>query len=788
MLITSSIPNLINGISQQPPTLRLASQAEGQVNFLSSVADGLVFRPPTRHKAKIDNVPWTDAFIHSINRDRVERYIVAIRNGVIRVFEATTGVERTVNAPNGWGYLSGGNSQSYRAVTVADFTFILNRNRVTRMSSTLSPARPRQSMVIVRAGNYGKTYTIHLNGHLRASYTTPDGSTASHINSVSSVHIAGQLINQLNAAGLGQYGYSFTQAEGTIIIYQSNANVEPIRVDDGAGGVGIIAIQDIVQLFSDLPSQAHNGYMVEVAGDQSSNFDNYHVKFATTGGGSFGPGVWKEGIKGGEEFRFDPTTMPHVLIREANGTFTFRQSTWADRKVGDRNKISHPSFVDRAVRDIFFFQNRLGFIADENVIMTQDGEFFDFWRGTATTLLDTDPVDLAVTSERVSLVNFAVPFNKSLLLFSDQTQFVLEGGDIFTAKTASISQSTSFESDLGVRPVGVGQYIYFPVPRGNHTAIREYFVQQGNEQNDALDVTSHVPRYIPRGLFKLAASSAEDTMIALSSQTPNKMWVYRFFFNDEGKLQSAWSQWEFSTEDTILNGDFIESTVFVLVTRADGTYLESLGLESGSVDEGSDVMFRVDRGVYTDNLQATFNGTNTTFTLPYSTNETLWVVARGSDTRPEGSNIPYEKPSGNTVRLRGDWRGAKLVIGQKYTARYTFSPFYLRQSEQAGGVSANADGRLQVRYLSIDYAQAAAFRVVSHPRGRAPSSKVFTGQVLGVASGTVGAYNLATGRFRTAIMCRNIDADIYIETDSFLPCAFTSAEWEATFNSRARKF
>ena len=48
-LVASSIPNLINGVSQQPPALRLASQAEEVVNCLPSPVEGLKKRPPLTH-------------------------------------------------------------------------------------------------------------------------------------------------------------------------------------------------------------------------------------------------------------------------------------------------------------------------------------------------------------------------------------------------------------------------------------------------------------------------------------------------------------------------------------------------------------------------------------------------------------------------------------------------------------------------------------------------------------------------------------------------------------------
>lgn len=786
MLISSSIPNLINGISQQPATLRLASQAEEQVNFLSSVADGLTNRPPTRHVKKLDDAAWSDAFLHTINRDTSERYIVVIRNERVRVFEAETGVERVVNAPGGWTYLNGGGQQDYRAVTVADYTFILNRKKEVTASSELSPARPNKALVTIRASNYGKTYEIYIDGVLRASHETPDGSDKDHTELIDTGHIAEQLLVALNASGLS--GFIFSRSGDNIVISRSDDTLFSVRVEDGSGGVNAKAIQYSVQRFSDLPSKAPEGFSVEVAGDQSSSFDNYHVTYMLPEGLPDGTGVWKETVKGGEEFKLSAGTMPHTLVREANGEFTFKVAEWDERKVGDLEKIPHPSFVGRTVSDVFFFQNRLGLVSDENVVLSQDGAFFDFYRATATTVLDTDPVDLAVTSNKVSLINHAVPFNRTLLLFSDQSQFILSGGDIFSAQSASVSQATSFESYPGVRPVGVGQYVYFPVPRGSNAGIREYFVQEGGEQNDAHDITSHAPRYLPKEVSHMAASSSEDTLLVLSDTTPNTLWVYRFFFNQEGKLQSAWSNWEFSPSDTLKSAEFIESSVYLVVTRADGTYLENISLESGRVDDGSSFHFRMDRGVTSVNIPSAFDGAETVFTLPYASDEALHVaVLGGDDVYPEGTAVPFSRPSATEVRLVGDWTDRRLIFGVKYKSTYVFSTFYLRSQEPGGGMSANAAGRVQLRYLAVDYADAGYFEMVSKPRGRNASRKIFSGRILGVSGGSTGEFNLSTGRFRIPVMCRNMDAYLAIETDSFFPASFTAAEWEATYTNRARR-
>ena len=85
-LINRSIPNLIGGVSQQPEILRLDNQASEQLNGISNVVEGLKKRPPCKQIAKLSNTPLTNAFVHTINRDVNERYVVVITNGNITVY------------------------------------------------------------------------------------------------------------------------------------------------------------------------------------------------------------------------------------------------------------------------------------------------------------------------------------------------------------------------------------------------------------------------------------------------------------------------------------------------------------------------------------------------------------------------------------------------------------------------------------------------------------------------------------------------------------------------------
>ena len=94
-LVSDSISNLIQGVSQQPASLRSPSQLEAQENCYSSPVEGLIPRPPTEHIVKVSDVPLDTALIHTINRTATQRYEAIISRGAIQVFDLA-GVAKTL--------------------------------------------------------------------------------------------------------------------------------------------------------------------------------------------------------------------------------------------------------------------------------------------------------------------------------------------------------------------------------------------------------------------------------------------------------------------------------------------------------------------------------------------------------------------------------------------------------------------------------------------------------------------------------------------------------------------
>lgn len=797
-LISSTIPNFVNGISQQPFTLRLSSQAEAQENGMSTAATGLRKRPPTYH-VNIQPTNTVDVFVHTINRDSVERYFVVIENGDLKVYDMF-GNAKVVNFPNGKGYLATQPHyvcEQIAACSVADYTFIVNKNVTVQRAPQLSPPRWPEALVSVKQGNYGKTYKIYLDGVQAGEYSTPNGTGDDDSRLIATDWIAGKLVESMRANGYtGDWGFN---CQGSIIHITRSNKEFGISIQDGFNGNAMMAIKDRVAQFSDLPTYARiPDFMIEVAGDRETKGDNYWVKYklnsASTGTAD---GVWTEIVQPSCSLGLDPATMPHVLVREADGSFTFKEAAWDQRTAGDTDTNKDPSFVGRQLADVFFYRNRLGVLADENVIFTEAGSYFNFFRTTCVTNLDADRIDVATTHTKVSILRHAVPFNKQLMLFADSAQFSIDNTDVLTQATITIKLATEFPVNAKARPIGSGRNVYFAVDKGNWSAVREYYVDTANAQNDASDITAHVPRYVPSGLLKIAASANEDMMVMMSLNERNALYVYKYYFSNNEKLQSSWSKWTFGPFDYICGYEIIDSTLVALIFRqlygVNQLYFEHMDLSAESVGVDEPYLVHLDRKT---RIPAPFWDStwkcSRMYGLPYvpsMAEEYCVVVSTKNDaSRPikPGSVFPVIPSDDGGARVEGvNLDGYDLIFGRKYKFRYELSPVLVRSTTSSGSQKADTEGRLQLRKISFNYADTGQFDVNVTPQGRQTFNYRFTGKTLGISS-VLGQVALPTGKFSVPVLSQNIGTKIEIINDSPLPSSFLSADWEGFYVKRSQ--
>jgi hypothetical protein len=736
-------------------------------------------------------------------RDGTIQFLVLILDNDIKVF-GLDGSTKTVAKPDGTSYLNitGEPSAVFRVASVADYTFIVNREKTAAMAATTSPTWGTKSMVFIKSADYATTYSITVNATTVTETTASAGGAAP-----STVAIALALRNSL-ATALGA-GWTITASDYIVRIVKDDGTDYALGSSDTRIGTATVPIKGTVDTISDLPTKAEHGFIVKILGSAASGADDYYVKFVTTAGSGFGHGIWQETVAPGITYLFDAATMPHVLMRNNDGTFTFQKFTWAGRLAGDAITAPNPSFIGATIQNVNLFRNRLALLADENVIMSAADAYDRFWPESVQTVVDSDPIDLSAGSRKINLLTSSLAFADVLLIFSRNGQFRLSGGNAvaasLTPKTATITQITAFEMSNTVDPVIVGRTMYFSVPRGEYGGLREFFLPDASGPvPTSEEVTAAVPRFLPSNLSNLVATAAEEAVYAVSKDQPRRVYLYKFLFQGDDKLQSAWSYWEFNAGKSLIGADLVDSDLYVVVQYSDGVYLEQIVTHPETVDAGTTVEMLVDRKVTEASCTVALTtpsglDTQSTITLPYPINTStsnMAVVGRffagnslmhGQVVQILSSTAAGGAGGNGTLTVRGDLTGAKFFVGELYDMLYEFSTQYLKEQPPGGGMAVISGPKLQLRTWTMLFDKSSSFSIKVTPRGRDTMTYPYTGFEIGDQEISLGELAIRTSKFRVPVMAQNIEAKIEVVSSSPLPCRLQSAEWEGFYHTRAAR-
>ena len=841
-LISITVPNLISGVSQQADALRFASQAEDSVNAYPSLVEGLIKRPASQHIAKLINGSAGDVSVHTINRDATEQYTAVFTTDAgapVKVFDMN-GVAKTVYLATGAAaYLPASPSTHVKCLTVADYTLVLNKDKTVLLDAAVGTAGYPEALVFVKQGAYSTDYTIEITHsgttnayRIRTGTGSTDTSAYAYKNATLIYHygsgsgnpawpkeehantlIIAQKMRDLLA---GQDASLVVEAIGSTVYIKRTANAAfTINVSDSISGSGLKLTNDAVQSFTDLPVYAEHGFTTKISGEPESEGDEYWVKFDASNGVS-GEGVWIETVgfnddRTGLQYKYTASTLPHALVRLPNGSFLFTPLNgasgtyggqpytaplWGERKAGDDDTNPSASFTGRKLSDMLFYKNRLAFLSDENIIFSEASEFFNFWRTTVTQLLDADPIDVATSSTKVSILFAGVPFFDRLLLFSNQTQFTLQSADNLTAKSVSIQNTTSFECSPSSVPVSVGKNVYFAFTKNNYSGIQEYFISPDTTLLDGTDISASIPSFIAGTVSKLAGSDNEQVLAILSSGLPNGFYLYKYLFNGNEKLQSAWCRMELASNCSIKNIDFINNTLYLTIQRGtEGLFLEKIELQAYKNDANSAYSVLLDRKVSdaTAGVSRAYNsGTGkTTITLPYVISTTnAAVVTRAVGNFIGGAIVDVDSVSTNTVVVTGDYTAIPIWIGERYSMTHTMGRVVLRAGTQKGGTAVVSSGKLYLKRASLQYNNSRSFTVkVVHENETNPDTYeyVFNSQIVGTPTATIGQNNILDGVFKFPILSKNDRVIIQLTNDTPHPCALLSMDIEAQYVTRSQR-
>ena len=660
-------------------------------------------------------------------------------------------------------------------------------------------------------------------------HTTPDTTPNTNAQHLDSSAILYGLRTGSDANITANFDTDITHRNSNLLILKSKVlpsgqdqmdyfQITPI---DGLGGDGIGIVHREVSSMSDLPLTAPHGHRVKVVGDAELGQDDFYCEFNITNpeaeNGDVGQGTWVECAGGVVNDTIDETTMPRQLVNVAPNIFEIRRMAFGSLKAGDEDSNPSPSFIGNKINNMFQFKNRLGFLCRDAVILSESGfggfnsllnrQQFNFFRTTVTTLLDSDPIDVTVASDRVTNLMAAKGFQENLVLFSANGQFVLKGGVSLTPKTISVNAITNFNYEDQVEPLPLGSYIYFPFTRGAFTGVREFTTNATGDTYDAVEITEHVPSYIPKDIIDIAGTSAEDVIVLLSGEEKNSLYIYSYFWTNNQKALSAWSKFTFNGE--IRGIEFIESTLYMVMTDANSnTHLVTLPFEARINDldhngDSEEFLTLLDRRVRAkmtsgsdliefEKPDGTYSSANGDLPYTFFTGSIPSGGATLSEVFVDSTGTTHAVKALNTfgtrVHLSNGNASSTLYgyVGIPYTMKYKFSTQVFKLQSGNSKSPSNAS-ELQVRRGTVFFSDTQKFDVKVTPDNRSTASNTFSADDVPEAD-QLGSIKFAEGKYRFPVFSKAKNADIVIENGSPFDSKFTSAEFESFVHPRSQRY
>lgn len=496
----------------------------------------------------------------------------------------------------------------------ADFeghTFSITVNDVTvkiKSGNEGTVSKPIEYEVITKGGgllNF-KFYTLTtatdsatINGILNGSITSYNGDPVtsitptkySDITSVSLLtteEVIIEISKQLTAKGFNVIN------QGGMLLIEGLDPDDNFEYWDSFGNKASFGFKGVVNKSSDLPANLPTAFgktLIKIDGSQSDE-DNYWLEYQPSSS------IWSESKIGGMKNIIDETTMPHGFIRGDLGNFLFGfygqydgnsdgndeyptdVSSWSDREIGDENSNSLPSFIDNKIQDMFLHNNRLGILSGSSVILSATGEQGSFFNTTVRTIPDTDVIDVAVSTQEVVGLQKAVSVNTNLILFSQNSQYLLSsGGGVLSPENAQFNQMSNYKYNSIAKAVEFKENIIFTYNSGNGTDVMSVRTNSVSDfaKMSADNLNLHIPNYIS-DVDKIVAHTNLGYIFFYSKDNKNELKVLNLNIQNNEIIQNAFHTWKFNVD--ILDVTIIDSYLYIVSNDTNRTFLNRIELST----------------------------------------------------------------------------------------------------------------------------------------------------------------------------------------------------------------
>jgi len=622
--VTQQTPNFLGGVSRQNDDKKLINQVTECVNGYPDPTFGLLKRPGMEHVnvlKKANGTPFTkselaDAAWFFIDRDEAGSYVGAIKGTDIFVWTKDEGTFCTITN-TGTGYLTGTKQSDYHFRSVQDVTVITNKTVATAMQAANSFVPKSQATLKLLSLAENDEFTVTIQNQsmtVTAQNTTTFDDMLLRVTSPGSEiqnthHLIDGIINLITTQQAASntdfdgrwYVEGFNnsinirrtnEANGVVTDYSTPGGTALAFDIDARGGLSNVALEvfeDQVDSSAKLPQESFGGHTVKIVNTDSVE-DDYYVKFVALNTSlNRGRGFWQETVAPDVSPGLDASKMPHQLENTGATSFNFKPISWKPRETGDDLTNAPPSFIKveatnpvtytgKKITATFFYNNRFGLLSEDNVFFGVANDAYSFFAKSALTQVDSDPIDLSVSSVRPVVLTDVLPSPQGLLLFSARQQF-----QVYSANTTTMTPSTTvirtisnYEMETTIPPVDVGTTAAFVTSVPGYSKLFTLGLRDIEQSPIVIDISKVVLEWIPSTVDRLTVSP-QNSVIMLADSSSSYMYLYRFYNNGEKDIFQAWTKWEIPT--TIEALSIIDDDVVIVSQHQDEYTLGKITLD-----------------------------------------------------------------------------------------------------------------------------------------------------------------------------------------------------------------
>lgn len=428
--------SMLQGVSQQLPEERLPGQLTAQVNMVSDPVTNLRRRPGVVFRK---SWAWASAdYEHSLGwftdiaGSRVN-ILLNTNTGNIRILDEQFNEGASLN---GGAYLINADPTRIRASSVGNEFFLCNVDKQPVVQyGTTDPNPVNSGFFYVVSGAFSKWYSVdivHGGGSITASYTTPSGTGSGDAALATPEYIAEQLCTKLVT---GSPSLS-VQRTGPYVFITSAGGIS-VNTNVGTGFM-IASKSGVVRSTGDLPARlpsAANGFICRVVTGASPQYYRYnHLTAEWTEVGAWG----------------SPTRITNVPISILwTGTaWALNTESFVGRNAGDDDSNELHEWMTYGITGMGTYQGRLVLMSGPLVSLSASNKPRHFFRTTVSSLLNSDPIEVGAGMNSAAAYEWAIPFQKDLVLFSRAYQAVIPSGNTaVTPSTATVVPTSAHETD-----------------------------------------------------------------------------------------------------------------------------------------------------------------------------------------------------------------------------------------------------------------------------------------------------------------------------------------------------